>query len=107
MKAAVLYANEDIRYDDYPAPLIKAGCVKVKVKATGICGSDVPRVLANGAHFYPVVLGHEFAARLLKSVKTSPALKTATECLAHPFCLAAGVQTVNRETTLFASITAL
>ena len=66
MKAAVLYANEDIRYDDYPAPQIKAGCVKVKVKATGICGSDVPRVLANGAHFYPVVLGHEFAGEIVE-----------------------------------------
>jgi L-iditol 2-dehydrogenase len=35
--------------------------VKVRVRATGICGSDVPRVLSNGAHFYPIVLGHEFA----------------------------------------------
>ena len=61
MKAAVLYANEDIRYDDYPTPEVKPGTVKVRVKMTGICGSDVPRVLHNGAHFYPVVLGHEFS----------------------------------------------
>ena len=61
MKAAILYGNEDLRYDDYPMPEIKPGYVKVKIKATGICGSDVPRVLNNGAHFYPVVLGHEFA----------------------------------------------
>lgn len=61
MKAAVLFGNGDIRYDDFPTPEIKKGTVKVKVKATGICGSDVPRVLHNGAHFYPVVLGHEFA----------------------------------------------
>lgn len=61
MKAAVLYGNEDIRYDDYETPQVRPGCVKVKVRVTGICGSDVPRVLHNGAHFYPVVLGHEFA----------------------------------------------
>lgn len=61
MKAAVLYGNEDIRYDDYPDPELKPGTVKVRVRATGICGSDVPRVLHNGAHFYPVVLGHEFS----------------------------------------------
>jgi len=61
MKAAVLYGNEDIRYTDWALPEPKAGEVRVKVKAAGICGSDVPRVLANGAHFYPVVLGHEFA----------------------------------------------
>lgn len=66
MKAAVLYKNEDIRYDDYPTPEVKAGFVKIKVKATGICGSDVPRVLHNGAHFYPVVLGHEFAGDIVE-----------------------------------------
>ena len=66
MKAAVLYGNEDLRYDDFKTPEIKPGCVKVKVKVTGICGSDVPRVLANGAHFYPVVLGHEFSGDVVE-----------------------------------------
>lgn len=66
MKAAVLYGNEDIRYDDYETPALRPGCVKVRVRATGICGSDVPRVLHNGAHFYPVVLGHEFAGDVVE-----------------------------------------
>ncbi len=66
MKAAVLYANEEIRYDDYPEPSVKPGTVKVRVRATGICGSDVPRVLHNGAHFYPVVLGHEFSGDVVE-----------------------------------------
>lgn len=61
MKAAVLYGNKDIRYDDYPEPEVRAGTVKVRVKAVGICGSDVPRVINNGAHYYPIVLGHEFS----------------------------------------------
>ena len=61
MRAGVLFENEDIRCANYEEPQIRPGCVKVKVKATGICGSDVPRVLKNGAHFYPVVLGHEFS----------------------------------------------
>ena len=66
MKAAVLVSNGDIRYQEYPTPELKPGTVKVKVKATGICGSDVPRVLNNGAHFYPVVLGHEFAGDIVE-----------------------------------------
>lgn len=66
MKAAVLYADQDIRYDDYPTPETKPGTVKIKVRATGICGSDVPRVLHGGAHFYPVVLGHEFAGDIVE-----------------------------------------
>lgn len=61
MKAAVLHANNDLRYEEYPMPQVKPGTVKVRVRATGICGSDIPRVLHNGAHFYPIVLGHEFA----------------------------------------------
>ena len=55
MKAAVLYGNEDLRYDDYPTPEVTPGTVKVKV--TGIPASG-----ASGAHFYPVVLGHDFPA---------------------------------------------
>lgn len=66
MKAAVLYGNEDIRYDDYETPVVKPGTIKVKIKATGICGSDVPRVLHHGAHFYPVVLGHEFSGDVVE-----------------------------------------
>lgn len=66
MKAAVLYANEDIRYADYQTPRVQPGTVKIRVRATGICGSDVPRVLHHGAHFYPVVLGHEFAGDVVE-----------------------------------------
>lgn len=66
MKAAVLVGNEDIRYQDYPTPEVKPGTVKIRVRASGICGSDVPRVLHNGAHFYPIVLGHEFAGDVVE-----------------------------------------
>ena len=66
MKAAVLFGNEDLRYTDWDTPATKPGTVKVRVRATGICGSDVPRVLHNGAHFYPVVLGHEFSGDIVE-----------------------------------------
>jgi len=61
MKALVLHGNEDLRYEEIATPEVKPGYVKVRVRATGICGSDVPRVLHNGAHYYPIVLGHEFS----------------------------------------------
>jgi len=66
MKAAVLYANEDIRYTHWDTPEISPQTVIVKIHSTGICGSDVPRVLHNGAHFYPIVLGHEFAGEVIE-----------------------------------------
>ncbi len=66
MKAAVLHGNEDLRYEEMETPVIRPGHLKVRVKATGICGSDIPRVLHNGAHFYPVVLGHEFSGEVVE-----------------------------------------
>ena len=54
MKAAVVCANEDVQYLDVEEPQIGPGLVKIRVKASGICGSDIPRVLHNGVHFYPI-----------------------------------------------------
>lgn len=61
MKAGVLYAREDIRYEDIPVPTPGKGEVLIKVKYSGICGSDLPRVNGDASHYYPIVLGHEFA----------------------------------------------
>lgn len=61
MKAGVVHAREDIRFEDIEKPVPKAGQVLIKVKYTGICGSDVPRVNGDACHFYPNVLGHEFS----------------------------------------------
>lgn len=66
MKAAVVCANEDVKYMDYEEPQVSPGLVKIKVKASGICGSDIPRVLHNGVHFYPIVLGHEFSGDVVE-----------------------------------------
>lgn len=64
MKAAVLYANGDIRYEDYPKPEPQKGEVLVKVAFSGLCGSDIPRLIHGGAHFYPIILGHEFSGKI-------------------------------------------
>lgn len=61
MKAGVVHAREDLRYEDIEKPEPKAGEVLIKVKYTGICGSDVPRVNGDACHFFPNVLGHEFS----------------------------------------------
>lgn len=61
MKAGVVHAKNDIRYEEIDTPIAAPGKVLVKVKYTGICGSDVPRVNADACHFFPNVLGHEFS----------------------------------------------
>lgn len=66
MKAAVVCANENVTYQDYEEPVAGPGLVKVRVKASGICGSDIPRVLHHGVHYYPIVLGHEFSGDVVE-----------------------------------------
>ena len=66
MKAAVVCANEDVKYLEYEEPAVAPGTVKVRVRFSGICGSDIPRVLHNGVHFYPIVLGHEFSGDVVE-----------------------------------------
>lgn len=61
MRAGVVYAKEDIRCDEIKKPEVKSGQVLIKVKYTGICGSDVPRVNGDACHYFPNVLGHEFS----------------------------------------------
>ena len=65
MKAGVVYASRDIRFDEIETPVPKADEVLVKVKYTGICGSDVPRVNGDACHFFPNVLGHEFSGTVV------------------------------------------
>ena len=61
MKAWVLHGIGDIRFEDVQEPAIEADEVLVRVKAAGICGSDVPRVFSTGAHKMPLTPGHEFS----------------------------------------------
>ena len=64
MKAGVVHAKNDIRYEEIEKPQPKKGQVLIKVKYTGICGSDVPRVNGDACHFFPNVLGHEFSGTI-------------------------------------------
>jgi L-iditol 2-dehydrogenase len=65
MKAAVLHGRDDLRFEEFPIPEVEEREVLVRVKATGICGSDIPRILGNGAHYFPIVLGHEFSGEVV------------------------------------------
>lgn len=78
MKAAVWYAKEDIRVEDFPEPQPASGEVKVKIKTCGICGSDIheyregPFIIPSRPHPLtgrqgaPVILGHEFSAEIVE-----------------------------------------
>lgn len=65
LQAAVLYGQKDIRHEGVDTPKIGENEILVKVKSTGICGSDIPRVLGTSAHYYPIILGHEFSGKIV------------------------------------------
>lgn len=61
MFAGVVHKPFDIRYEEILTPKPGKGEVLVKVKYTGICGSDIHRVNGTACRSYPMVLGHEFS----------------------------------------------
>ena len=62
MKAAILRGKRDIRCETVPDPKIEAGGIIVKVKACGICGSDLAIISVPQRHPADpnTVLGHEY-----------------------------------------------
>src|SRR5437867_8398379 len=64
MRAAMYYANDDVRIVELPTPRIGPGEILVRVKASGICGSDVMEWYRKPKA--PLVLGHEIAAEVVQ-----------------------------------------
>ncbi len=62
MRAAMYYSNSDVRIVDLPKPAVGLGEILVKVRASGICGSDVMEWYRKPKA--PLVLGHEIAAEV-------------------------------------------
>ena len=64
MKAVSMYKPGDLRVEEVPLPIVQPDEVMVKVRAVGLCGSDIPRALTYGAHISPIIIGHEFSGEI-------------------------------------------
>lgn len=64
MKAYNLYGVNDLRYEDLSIPDCPKNWAIVKVKAAGICSSDIPRITQKGTYHFPTIPGHEFAGEV-------------------------------------------
>jgi len=73
MRAAMYYANDDVRIVDLPTPRIGPGEILVRVKASGICGSDVMEWYRKPKA--PLVLGHEIAAEVVRVGDSADSVK--------------------------------
>lgn len=70
MKALVLEEYNKLVYKDVPDPVIKDNEVLVKVKACGICGSDVHGFDGStGRRIPPMIMGHEASGIIVKTGK--------------------------------------
>lgn len=65
MKALVLESIGNLTCREVPMPQIKEDEVLLKVKASGICNSDIDRVFKTGAYHFPLIPGHEFSGKVV------------------------------------------
>ena len=76
MWAAVLHAPGDLVYEQVDIPVPGENDVLIRVKACGVCGSDIPRVLTTGTYHFPTIPGHEFGGTVVETGKNvDPAWK--------------------------------
>ncbi|MCH8282531.1 MAG: alcohol dehydrogenase catalytic domain-containing protein, partial [Chloroflexi bacterium] len=64
MRVAMYYNNLDVRVEEMPVPQIGPGELLVRVRASGICGSDVMEWYRVARA--PMVLGHEVAGEVVQ-----------------------------------------
>ena len=63
MKVGMYYNNRDVRVEEMPVPQVGKRDILIRVKASGICGSDI-------MEWYrikraPLVLGHEVTGEVI------------------------------------------
>lgn len=69
MKALVLQNDKVLSYHEVEMPSAEeSGNLLIKVKACGICGSDIDRGFGGKAYHYPLIMGHEFSGIVEKSI---------------------------------------
>jgi L-iditol 2-dehydrogenase len=65
MKAFVLEGPGVFKLKNVPIPIPKPSEILLRVRAAGICGSDIPRIMVTGAYHHPLIPGHEFAGEVV------------------------------------------
>ncbi len=84
MRALKLYAPGDIRFESAPVPEIKPDEVLVNVKACGVCGSDIPRLLVYGAYRPDLIPGHEFSGVVVSTGDAVDSISIGQRVVAAP-----------------------
>ncbi|MBO1308692.1 galactitol-1-phosphate 5-dehydrogenase [Enterococcus sp. 669A] len=68
MRSLKLYGKQDLRFEEAEKPVLeKETDVIIKVKAVGICGSDLSRYKKLGPYVSGMVWGHEFSGEVVET----------------------------------------
>jgi L-iditol 2-dehydrogenase len=86
MKAAVLRGVGDLRLEELPDPKPKANEVLIRVRASGVCGTDVHMWEGkNNEGTFPFIPGHEWSGEVLEVGKEIRSIKVGDKVVGEPF----------------------
>lgn len=81
MKAAVIASKGIVELRDLPTPTIGASEILVRMRACGICGTDIEKI--HGEHITPPILGHEVAGDIEQIGKDVAEFKEGDRIIVH------------------------
>ena len=84
LKAAVLYGVRDLRVEEKCISEVADDEVLIRVKATGICGTDVHIYLGEWKTGLPIILGHEFSGVIADVGRNVEGLDVSDRVVAEP-----------------------
>ena len=103
MKALVFHGDHDLRYEEVPNPQISEHEALVKVKAVGICGSDIHGYEGKtGRRTPPMIMGHEFSGVVEKTGKAVTNVKAGDGLLSFHTRPAESVRTARKKQSISA-----
>ena len=86
MKALVFHGDHDVRYEEVPVPAVTDREALVKVRAVGICGSDIHGYEGRtGRRTPPMIMGHEFSGVVEKVGRDVKNVKPGDKVVVFPF----------------------
>ena len=92
MKAAVLYDKRDMRVEDRPRPEPQGSQVLIRVRAVGVCGSDVhywtEMCIGDQVVKAPQAVGHEFSGEI---AEVGPEVRHLKEKVGRRVCIEPGL----------------
>lgn len=85
MKALVYVAPRRVELRELPTPRVKSNDVLIRIRAVGVCGSDLDGFLGRSKkRVPPLVLGHEFSGEIVQVGPDVPGLRIGEAVAVYP-----------------------